>query len=350
MKIVTVVGARPQFIKAAPLSNLIKATSGITEILVHTGQHFSSNMSNIFLKELDLFPDYSLGINQLNHSEMTGRMMTKLHQVISKEKPDLVLLYGDTNSTLAGALVAAKLKIPIAHVEAGVRCFDMTLPEEVNRIVCDQLSKYLFCPTIQSVENLKNEGFESEIVKARSTSPKVIYSGDIMYDASLLYRKKAKKIQGARYLATIHRPHNVDDKESLQEIINVLDQLEDVVLPLHPRTKQKMKEFNISPKNIKIIDPVSYFEMMSLLSQCEMVITDSGGLPKEAFFFKKPSLVLLEKSPWPELIECQAMQLIKNKKEDILVYAESNFKVNFKKNYYGDGRSAEKILKEIREI
>lgn len=323
MKILTVLGARPQFIKAGVVSREIKRLrdegEDIHEVIVHTGQHYDENMSDVFFKELKLpEPDYSLGVCDKSHGAMTGEMMIKLEDIMIKEKPDAVLVYGDTNSTLAGALTASKLHIPVAHVEAGLRSFNMKMPEEINRILTDRLSKWLFCPTDTAVKNLESEGF-------RSFDCTIVKSGDVMYDASLYYRQFAKKPKvevGDNFiLSTVHRAENTDDPQRLSSIFEALREISkfrEVVLPMHPRTKKRVKEFSIDVTGIKVIEPVSYLENIWLLENCEMVITDSGGLQKEAFFFNKPCIILREETEWTELVENGYSILVGANKKQIL--------------------------------
>ena len=267
MKILTILGARPQFIKAGSVSRAITnnqyTNTPITEVIVHTGQHYDANMSDIFFKELHLpKPDYFLGIGGKSHGAMTGQMMEKIEEVALKEKPDIIMVYGDTNSTLAGALVGAKLHIPIAHVEAGLRSFNMNMPEEINRILTDRVSKWLFCPTDSAVKNLKNEGFDN-------FNCKIIKSGDVMQDGAEYYKQFAKKpnidIKDNFILTTIHRAENTDDKNRLKNIFEALEKIakdKQVILPLHPRTKNILKQIEISIENLTIIEPVGYLEMV----------------------------------------------------------------------------------------
>jgi UDP-GlcNAc3NAcA epimerase len=301
MKIATIVGARPQFIKAAVVSRAIAKynddhTDAIEEIIVHTGQHFDANMSEIFFEQLSIpKPDYDLGINSCGHGEMTGRMLEDLERVLLDEKPDWVLIYGDTNSTLAGALAAKKLQIRLAHVEAGLRSFNMKMPEEQNRLVADRLADILFCPTEIAVSNLNEEGIGNSQYGER-----VVLVGDVMYDASIYYSNVAKSVStilhdlnltdGNYALATIHRAENTDDVQRLEAIFSALNELAEeveIVLPLHPRTKKIVEQKEIDTRDITVIDPVSYLDMVMLEKHCQMILTDSGGVQKEAYFFKK---------------------------------------------------------------
>ncbi|NPA82577.1 MAG: UDP-N-acetylglucosamine 2-epimerase (non-hydrolyzing) [Epsilonproteobacteria bacterium] len=353
MKIVTVIGARPQFIKAAAVSREINKYSDIEEIIVHTGQHFDSNMSDIFFKELHIpKPDYNLDINGLSHGAMTGQMLEKIEEVLQKEKPDWTLVYGDTNSTIAGALSASKLHIKTAHVEAGLRSFNMKMPEEINRILTDRISNLLFCPTDQAVENLKNEGFEN------FDFAKVIKSGDVMQDAAMFYENLAKEPEGIKnkknfILSTIHRAENTDDPKRITEIFKTLNEIAKetpIILPLHPRTKKILKNLNIDTSNIEIIDPVGYLQMVWLLKNASLVMTDSGGLQKEAFFFKKPCITLRDETEWVELVENGFNKIVGANGEKIKeAYKEmKNKKLDFSKDLYGGGEASKKIVKELR--
>ncbi len=314
-KIVTVVGARPQFIKAAVLSRIIRSKGAFREVMVHTGQHFDDNMSEVFFRELEIpKPGYNLEVNSTGHGAMTGRMMEKLEPVLESEKPDLVLVYGDTNSTLAGALVAKKMGIPLAHIEAGLRSHNMGMPEEINRILTDRISDLLFCPTVQAVANLEKEGFGG-------FDAKVVLSGDIMKDSVGFFRdgraegsellRKLGLSKGKFVLATIHREENTSDAASLRSVFEGLESVSQslpVVLPIHPRTQKAMKRHGLST-SVKLIDPVGYIEMQELLHNCALVITDSGGLQKEAFFHKKPCIVVREETEWVELVKAGLAQL-----------------------------------------
>jgi UDP-GlcNAc3NAcA epimerase len=300
MKLVSVVGARPQFVKAAVVSRAIARAGGFEHKLVHTGQHYDENMSDIFFRELEIArPDHALGVRSSSHGEMTGLMLAGIEKVLLAGKPDAVIVYGDTNSTLAAALAAAKLHIPVAHVEAGLRSFNMRMPEEVNRIVADRLSRWLFCPTVTAERNLRQEGVEAARLHT---------VGDVMYDAVLHYSKKSpQSARGGHYcVATVHRAENTDDAQRLGSILTALDQIAEsvpVVLPLHPRTRSRIKEFGVNTGKIEVVDPVGYLEMIALVRGCEAVLTDSGGLQKEAFFLGKPCITLREETEWVELVE-----------------------------------------------
>lgn len=304
-KIVTIIGARPQFIKAAVVSRELRKRTGIEEIIIHTGQHFDENMSKIFFDELEIAePKYNLGISSLSQGAMTGKMIESIEKVIIDERPDLVLLYGDTNSTLAGALATVKLNIPVAHVEAGLRSFNNIMPEEINRILTDRISTLLFTPTDKAVDNLIGEGFGS-------FGSRIIAAGDVMYDSAILYKNNEKipefTIPEKFILATIHRPETTDNAKNLSNCINVLKDNAPfpVILSLHPRTKEKIKKYKIDTdsENLMLIDPVSYREMQFFLSRSEFITTDSGGLQKESFFNGKYCITLREETEWVELVE-----------------------------------------------
>ena len=357
MKVVTVLGARPQFIKAATVSRAFKEV-GVNEIIVHTGQHFDQNMSEVFFTEMDIpHPNYNLEISGLGHGAMTGRMLEQVEGVLLKEKPDCVLVYGDTNSTLAGALAAAKLHILAAHVEAGLRSFEMKMPEEVNRILTDRISKYLFCPTTTAVENLKKEGFDG-------FGSEIILSGDVMYDAVLYYREsvnqKSTIIQSLELydqpfvLATVHRAENTDDIKRLGNICQALNEIHKtakVILPLHPRTKGLIAKSNIQ-LDFNPIDPLGYFDMLALLGDCQLVLTDSGGLQKEAYFFSKYCITLRDQTEWVELVQAGANQIVGSNYELIVKTALSKMgkSITHEKPLYGDGNAAFKIADKISKI
>lgn len=354
MKVLTLLGARPQFVKAATVSRQFSKAS-IQEVIVHTGQHFDANMSQVFFDEMEIpAPHYNLEINNLGHGAMTGRMMEKAEDIMLKEKPDYVLVYGDTNSTLAGALAASKLHIPVAHVEAGLRSFDMHMPEEVNRILTDRISTLLFCPTTTAMRNLENEGY-------RHFNSRFIQSGDVMYDAVLYYKDKAAAtstilttigLENKDYLlVTIHRAENTNDIARLRSIANALNELakeNTIVFPLHPRTKAYLSNNNIKI-NATIIDPVGYFDMLHLLSHSKMVLTDSGGLQKEAYFFGKYCITLRDQTEWVELVHEGANAIAGADEHKIIsTYRENKNKVlTLNTALYGDGHAAEFIVKQL---
>lgn len=311
MKIVTVVGARPQFIKASVVSAQLAARPGIAEVLVHTGQHYDSNMSDVFFDELGMRkPDVSLSIGGGGHGEMTGRMLIEIERVLLAERPDVVLVYGDTNSTLAGALAAAKLHVPVAHVEAGLRSFNMRMPEEINRILTDRVSTWLFAPTVEAVRHLANEGI---------TGDAVLNVGDVMFDVALHHGERAT--QGGRgvldrldlhddkyILATVHRAENTDDSSRLQAIVAALSEVAtqlDVIWPLHPRTRAVLERAGLMvavPERLRLIEPQGYLDMVRLERAASLIVTDSGGVQKEAFFHRVPCVTLREETEWMELV------------------------------------------------
>ncbi|MAY13934.1 MAG: UDP-N-acetylglucosamine 2-epimerase (non-hydrolyzing) [Oceanospirillaceae bacterium] len=347
MKILTIIGARPQFIKASVVSRAIQQTTGIEEIILHTGQHFDANMSDIFFNQLNIpRPHIQLDIHGGNHGEMTGRMLAEIEQALLTHKPDRVLVYGDTNSTLAGALAAAKLHIPVAHVEAGLRSFNMQMPEEINRILTDQISDLLFCPTDTAVNNLNNEGFASKPVQ-------VLQVGDVMQDSALLFAEKAAAPAGdlpdGFILATLHRAENTDNPQRLAAIVSALNTLHKtvapVVLPLHPRTRKLIAQHGLE-LNVHLTNPVGYFEMVWLLDHCSLVLTDSGGVQKEAFFFGKACVTMRDQTEWVELIEAGANELVGADTAKIIDAATLNVgrKVQDTNNLYGGGKAAQRIV------
>jgi UDP-GlcNAc3NAcA epimerase len=308
-KIATIIGARPQFIKAATISRLLLKEDNLREIIIHTGQHFDSNMSTVFFQEMEIpEPDFNLEISMLSHGAMTGRMIEKIEAILIAEKPNLVLVYGDTNSTLAGALAARKLNIPIAHVEAGLRSFNMKMPEEINRILTDRISDLLFCPTENAIQNLQKEGFENFDCK--------IYNvGDVMYDAALYYGSRSSdrsdilsklRVRDKNFiLCSVHRQENTDDITRLKSIIEALNDIHretTVILPLHPRTRKILAQNSIDTL-FDPIEPVGYYDIVELLKHSGLVITDSGGMQKEAYFFRKYCITLREETEWVELVE-----------------------------------------------
>lgn len=353
MKILTIIGARPQFIKAGTLSRYINGQKEISEVIVHTGQHYDNNMSRIFFDELKIpKPNYNLNIGGLGHGEMTGKMMEMLEPIVIKEKPDFILVYGDTNSTLAGALVAVKLKIKIAHVEAGLRSYNMSMPEEINRIITDRISNFLFCPTNNAINNLKKEGFDSFDVN-------LLNVGDIMYEGSLFYRKIKKRpnrIEDGKFiLSTFHRAENTDSKDNLMGILSALIEIaksQRVIVPLHPRTKKLIEKLNLPKGDILFIDPVSYLEMNWLLSNCDFVITDSGGLQKEAYFYSKPCITMRQQTEWIELIDNNVNILVGTNKEKIVEASNLSWfkRIGFNKLLYGDGTTSSKIIEALKSI
>ena len=354
-KIITIVGARPQFVKAATLSRQF-ALLGVEELIIHTGQHFDANMSDVFFDEMEIpKPAYQLDIHGLTHGAMTGRMLEGIEAILLTEKPDAVLVFGDTNSTLAGALAASKLHIPLIHVEAGLRSYNMEMPEEINRILTDRISNILFCPTDTAVNNLKREGFEN--INAR-----IIKNGDVMQDAAMYYAAKAEeksdilsKINLPKFiLATIHRQENTDSADNLKNIIFGLNEIHKqvpVVVPIHPRTRNILAHQNIVPE-FTLIDPVGYFDMIMLLKTCELVITDSGGVQKEAFFFGKHCITLREQTEWVELVE-NGFNILVGSDAEKLVAAYEYFKTkksDYSIDLYGKGHAAEFAAQEILKL
>lgn len=356
--IITIVGARPQFVKAATVSRMIGSMGHFEEKIVHTGQHFDANMSDIFFSEMAIpKPHFQLEIHSLSHGAMTGRMLEQVETLLVSEKPDAVMVYGDTNSTLAGALAATKLHIPLVHVEAGLRSFNMNMPEEINRIVTDRISNLLFCPTQTAVDNLMNEGFNN-------LSCKIELAGDVMQDAAIFYAKMANQkpslpeslgLKNVPFiLATFHRQENTDISENLSAIVQALNHLNKeikVVAPLHPRTKKIMSERNLKAEFI-IINPVGYFEMIQLLENTNLVITDSGGLQKEAFFFNKFCITLREQTEWIELVQGGYNQLTGANYNAILTATSEAMKKNFEKghHYYGGGQAASLITESLNQF
>lgn len=349
-KILSIIGARPQFIKASVVSRAIQNAAGLEETILHTGQHFDANMSEIFFNQLGIpRPDIQLNIHGGTHGEMTGRMLVEIEQALLLHKPDRVLVYGDTNSTLAGALAAAKLHIPVAHVEAGLRSFNRQMPEEINRILTDQISDLLFCPTDTAVQNLVNEGFSNKLAQ-------VFQVGDVMQDAALLFAEKAVAPAGILpegfVLATLHRAENTDNPERLAAIVHAMNDihaaLAPVILPLHPRTRQLIAEQGLE-LNVHLLEPVGYFEMIWLLSHSQLVLTDSGGVQKEAYFFGKACVTMRDQTEWVELIEVGANELVGAEKRKIVDAARCNIgrQVQDRHQLYGGGRAAQSIAMEL---
>ena len=351
MKILTIIGARPQFIKASVVSKAIAEYPSLNEVIIHTGQHFDRNMSDIFFEQLNIpKPNYQLDINSSFHGEMTGRMLTEIERVILLEKPDRVLVYGDTNSTLAGALAAAKLQVPVAHIEAGLRSFNMDMPEEINRILTDQISNILFCPTQTAVNNLVREGFEHK-------STEILNVGDVMLDSTLMFAELATPIENFDFgfvLATFHRAENTDDPVRLAEIVNALNEIHKtiakVVLPLHPRTRDAIANVGLK-LDVHIIEPVGYLEMIWLLKRCELVLTDSGGLQKEAFFFSKACVTMRDQTEWIELVELGANELAGANKDKIIsaTFRHIGRYIEDTNMLYGGGKAASRIAKRLNK-
>lgn len=351
MKILLVVGARPQFVKASSLSRELKNYKNIKEIIVHTGQHYDKKMSSIFFDELNITPPkYNLKVHEAKHGIMTSKMIQRLEKVFLKEKPEWVIVFGDTNSTLAGAIVANKLKIKLAHVESGMRSNNKRMPEEINRIITDRLSNLLFCPSKLSIRNLIKENHNKNDYK-------IINVGDIMFDNILYYKKFSKKpkikINNNFILTTIHRAENVNNSKNLKNIFYSLNKISNdlqVILPVHPNTLKKVQKLKINTQSLTITSPVSYLEMIWLIQKCKFLITDSGGLQKEAFFLKTPCLIIREETEWVELVDDGINILVGTKKDSILknykkiIKRKSKFLVS---NIYGKGDSSKKIITEI---
>lgn len=383
IKLLTVIGARPQFIKSAAISRAISESfsNKIEEVIIHTGQHYDPEMSDIFFDELNIPKEkYNLKIGSSNHAQQTAKIMIALDEVVEKETPNAILLYGDTNSTLSACLVGVKRHIPIIHVEAGVRSFNKTFPEEVNRLICDHTSSLLFVPSDDGILNLKNEGFKKDESPRDDqlliNHPKMFRCGDIMYDNTLYFQDKADgyfntlvskyRIPKTDFiLVTAHRPSNVDNPENFKSILKffhfAIEKLKkEIVFPIHPRTRklidhnQKLSEM-INKPGIHCIPPVSFIEMIGLQRYTDLVVTDSGGVQKEAFFMKKPCLIMLEETPWIELVQSKNAKLVGNN-YDLLCKGAEHFLRNMPshfENIYGDGKSAgficEKIIENIKE-
>lgn len=376
IKILTIIGARPQIIKAAALSRAIKNSySGkLKEIIVHTGQHYDDNMSEVFFDELDIpRPNYNLNVGSGSHGKQTAFMIEGIEEILLIEKPDGIVLYGDTNSTLAGAIAASKISVPIIHIEAGLRSFNKAMPEEINRIMCDHASTLLFSPTKTGYENLLREGFkENNKAPYTSDNPKIYHCGDVMYDNSLFFSEAVEErtdvltknnIEKNKYiLATVHRNNNTDEPERLNALFSALHSIAKennvkVVLPLHPRTS-KLLSHNLKPElysNIKtdplitIISPVSFLEMIALEKNASLVMTDSGGVQKEAFFFKKPCIILRSETEWVELVNCGSAKITDADEEKIkeaYVFFKEKKDLVFP-DLFGDGKAAEFICNEI---
>ncbi|WP_262463067.1 non-hydrolyzing UDP-N-acetylglucosamine 2-epimerase [Acinetobacter pittii] len=351
MKILTVLGARPQFIKAAAFSREVQRYSNIQEIIVHTGQHYDANMSDVFFQEMGIpKPKYMLKTGGKTHGAMTGQQLEKIEEILLNEKPDLVLVYGDTNSTLAGALAAVKLHIPIAHVEAGLRSFNRQMPEEINRILTDQISDYLFVPSLGAKQNLINEGVDEN---------KIFIVGDIMYDVALYYKEKMVKpywfdeLNLEKFiLCTIHRAENTDDINKLKDILKGLElSKKNIILPLHPRTVKKIKEYDlVVSNNIYIVEPVGYLEMVWLEVNSQLIVTDSGGVQKEAYFHNKYCVTLREETEWVELVS-NGYNILAGS-NPILISSSLSNEVNkeiLNKDIYGKGNTSKNILEIIGE-
>lgn len=352
-KILTIAGTRPQLVKIAAVSRILRQS--FQEKLVNTGQHYDYNMAGVFFDELNIpKPDYDLGIGSDTHGRQTGKMLIAIEKVVEIEQPDAILVYGDTNSTLAGAIVASKLHIPLIHIEAGLRSFNKLMPEEINRIMTDHVSNFLFTPTEVAVRNLHNEGVTDGIYTV----------GDVMYDAVLYNMELAEQKYNLSefdlkskeyYLGTIHRAENTDSKEALTAILSAFSTLKEIVyLPLHPRTKQKIVQFGLQnileqANNIKIVEPVSYLEMLLLEKHAKAIITDSGGVQKEAYFMKVPCITLRNQTEWIETVEVGWNQLINPLITDLATTLKGIQNGQPVENLYGDGKAAQKIMEILAQ-
>ncbi len=346
MRILTVVGARPQFVKAAAVSRILREKHA--EVILHTGQHYDERMSEVFFQELDIpEPDYNLEVGSAGHSVQTGEMLIRMEPIFEREKPDWVLVYGDTNSTLAGALVASKLHIPVAHVEAGLRSFNREMPEEINRVLTDHVSDLLFCPAQKAVDNLKLEGVTSG----------VYIVGDVMYDAVLRHSKRAEKkstilnslkLRSKLFLlATVHRASNVDDTNTLLNILETFSMLgETILFPVHPRTRKVIQMAGFTPgANIRLIEPVGYLDMLWLEKNARMILTDSGGVQKEAYWFGTPCVTLREETEWVETVDAGWNVVVGTERERILNAVRMFTPPISHPNLFGDGTASQNIVR-----
>lgn len=371
IKILQIIGARPQIIKSAAISRAIKNnySQSIEDIIVHTGQHYDENMSEVFMRELQIPKEkYNLKIGSASHGKQTALIIEKVEEILNIEKPNYIITYGDTNSTLAAAIAAVKIHIPIIHIEAGLRSFNKSMPEEINRIVCDHSSTILFSPTIAGIKNLIKEGFsENNIPPFTLDNPGIFHCGDIMYDNSLYFSEIAEKVillerdfsvkKDSFILATIHRPSNTDSIENLTNICNSLIEISEktqlkVVFPLHPRTKKFLQDYNLLENlesKITIIPPASFLQMIVLEKNCACVITDSGGVQKEAYYFEKPSVIVRDQTEWVEIVDAKCAVLSNTRdivKNCIQILENQNRK--FPK-LFGDGKAAEFICEKLIE-
>lgn len=352
-RIITVLGARPQFIKAAAVSRAIAADGRLSERIIHTGQHYDPGMSDIFFKEMEIpEPAHHLGVGGGSHGAMTGEQLARIEAILLEEKPDWVLVYGDTNSTLAGALAAAKLHIPVAHVEAGLRSFNRRMPEEINRVLTDHLSEILFAPTQAAHAQLEREGIADE---------QIHITGDVMMDAALHYRSRARRpdwfdaldIESGEFLlCTIHRAENTDSPERLRDILQGLStSARPIILPLHPRTRKMLERLQLRPSGpVHIVDPVGYLEMVWLEMHCHAVVTDSGGVQKEAYFHGKPCITLRDETEWTELVELGVNTLVGADPQHIAKQINQPPVAASAGDVYGDGRAAHTIARILAEF
>jgi UDP-GlcNAc3NAcA epimerase len=375
-KIVTIIGARPQIIKASAISRAISTrfSTQLTEVIVHTGQHYDANMSDVFFKELQIpKPNYNLNVGSGAHGLQTAKMIEGIESILVKEKPNVLLVYGDTNSTLAGAIAASKIQIPVVHIEAGLRSFNKSMPEEINRIMSDHVSTLLFSPTKAGLDNLLQEGFKvNNNTPYTFNNPKIYHCGDIMYDNSMHFSEvsdnessiiaKTGITKNNFVLSTIHRNNNTDDKKRLTAIFKALNEISlkyklDIVLPLHPRTK-KLLETNVDSillkeiknnSHFKIIEPVSFLDMIALEKHAKLIVTDSGGVQKEAFFFEKPCVILRPETEWTELVD-HGTAIIADADTNKIINAFDSFLTISNLTFpplFGDGKAAEFICEEI---
>jgi len=353
MDVLTIVGARPQFVKAAVLSRAFQKL-GVQEKILHTGQHYDAAMSDVFFEEMEIpKPSFNLDVHGVGHGAMTGRMLEGIEQILLDEQPKVVLVYGDTNSTLAGALAASKLHVPVAHVEAGLRSFNMNMPEEVNRILTDRISTLLFTPTQTATNNLHQEGY-------RNLDISIHQSGDVMEDAAKFYAaklddkpSKLEQLPEEFALVTCHRAENTDAEDNLKAIVAALNEIHTtlpIVLPLHPRTKAKLAAFGLN-LNVHLIEPVGYFDMIRLLKGAKCILTDSGGLQKEAYFFKKPCVTMRDETEWVELVQAGVNRIVGANKEAICTAVRDflSMDMDFSKDLYGGGNAGDKMAKIIQE-
>ncbi len=375
-RIVTIIGARPQIIKSSAISRAIREhfSQEVEEIIVHTGQHYDANMSDVFFNEMQIpRPKYNLEVGSGSHGAMTAKMIDGLEKLFTEENPDAVVIYGDTNSTLAGAVAAAKIHIPVVHIEAGLRSFNKAMPEEINRIASDHMSTLLFTPTKTGLENLKREGFDSSIhKKADVDHPNIYLCGDVMYDNSMYFstisQQKSNILEDLKIapnsyvLCTIHRDSNTDNSVNLTSIFNALIEISkqhhlSIVLPIHPRTRHKMKdqlkhdlyEDIMNNDAIKIIHPAGFLDIIALEKNSRIIITDSGGLQKEAFFFEKPCVIMREQTEWIEIVENGNAILAGASQNEIINSSDALLKKNdyTYPQFYGDGKAAEFIVSKI---
>lgn len=349
MKIVTVVGARPQFIKAATISRLLLHDPDVEEILVHTGQHYDPNMSDIFFKELNIpHPDFNLEVGSGSHAVQTGKMLEGIETILLEEKPDWTLVYGDTNSTLAGAVAATKLNIPLAHVEAGLRSFNRKMPEEINRIVTDRISDLLFAPTITAMINLEMEG----LLAASCLTGDVMFDSTFFYKELILKNPDPYKINGLPQeflLATVHRAENTDNINNLKNLFKAFSESgHAIVLPIHPRTRKIIAKTILIPENVHIINPVGYLQMLYLTMHAGKVLTDSGGLQKEAYFLGKQCITLRTETEWVETLHDNWNTITGTDPEKILEAIRSDAPSSSQNSSFGNGKAAEAIVEKLK--